>query len=102
MTPSDGETTTNDEAAVPRRRVVTLIPSDGQEPPSDLNDAEAVAVWAAVSAPWHPAILGACDELPRVEDVAFPTPPEPDELRVVASGMIGRLPSGYRTQADDS
>src|SRR5262245_20081006 len=102
MAASEGVTTVNDETAGPRRRVVTLIPRDGQEPPSELSDAEAQAVWAAVSAPWHPAVLGACNELPRVEDIAFPTPPEPGELRVVAAGTIDLLPSGYRVQAEDS
>jgi alpha-mannosidase len=98
---SDRGTPANAEAAE-RRRVVTLIPREGQEPPADLSETEAEAVWAAVSAPWHPAILGACAELPRVEDVAFPTPPEPGEVRVVAAGTIDRLPSGYRVQAEDA
>lgn len=95
MTPSD-------PPATPPRRIATLIPRDGQEPLDNLSETQAAAVWAAVSAPWHPAVLGACDELPRVEDVAFPTPPEAGELRVVAAGTIDQLPSGFRTQAEDA
>jgi alpha-mannosidase len=85
-----------------RWRLVSLVPFDSQEPPPELADAKAEAIWAAVSAPWHPALLAGSAELPRCEDVAFPTPPDHDEIRIVAAGEIDRLPSGYRGQVEDS
>src|SRR5262245_8046961 len=52
-----------------RWRLVSLIPNDGQEPSFDVAAERAEAVWATVSAPWHPALLAECAELPRIEDV---------------------------------
>jgi alpha-mannosidase len=85
-----------------RWSLVSLIPHEGQEPPSDYGDRRAEAVWAAVSAPWHPALLACSAMLPRCEDVSCPTPPDHDEIRIVAAGEIDRLPSGYRSQVEDS
>jgi alpha-mannosidase len=87
--------------AADRWSIVALIASNGVEPPTTLTDAEAAAAWCAVSVAWHPALLSACGELPRVEDVDAPSPPGPREVRLVAGGLVERLPSGYATQAED-
>lgn len=100
MAPSAGGP--QDEAPGGRVRFVTLVTDDGREPGSGLSEGEAAAIWAAVSAPWHPALLARAEGLPRVEDVAFPTPPEAGEVRVVAAAHAARLPSGYRAQAEDA
>jgi alpha-mannosidase len=78
------------------------VPHDGREPPSTANDAEAQAVWCAVSALWHPAVLAVAGELPRVEPVESPSPPGPREIRVIAAGSHDQLPSGYQTGALDA
>jgi alpha-mannosidase len=85
-----------------RWSVVALIASSGVEPPSGVSDDEAQATWCAVSAAWHPAILAGSGALPRVEDVDGPSPPGRREVRLVAEGLLERLPSGYRTNADDA
>jgi alpha-mannosidase len=82
--------------------LVALIPHDGQEPPSDLSDELARSVWCAVSALWHPSLLARAAQLPRIESVDSPSPPGPREVRVIPSGAWDRLPSGYRTQAEDA
>src|SRR4051794_31321494 len=66
--------------------VVSLIASNGVEPPAGLTDAEAAATWAAVTAPWHPAVLAALATLPTVEGLDDPGTPGPREARVVAGG----------------
>lgn len=76
------------------RRVLSLIPSDGREPPADLDEAEAEGTWAAISAPWHPAILSRIDALPQVRDASVAQLPEPGDVLVLAAGAWGRLPSG--------
>lgn len=86
----------------PTARLVALIADDGREPAPSLTDAEAEATWAAVSAPWHPAILARVDRLPEVEGLDTPSPPERGEVRVVAGGGSSRLVSGHRAQADDA
>jgi alpha-mannosidase len=40
--------------------------------------------------------------LPRIENVEWPSPPSAREVRVIAEGAVDRLPSGYRTQAEDA
>jgi alpha-mannosidase len=82
--------------------LVALIPHDGQEPPSDLSDDLARSVWCAVSALWHPSLLARASQLPRIESVDSPSPPGPREIRVIPGGAWERLPSGYRTQAEDA
>ena len=82
--------------------LIALIPNDGAAPPPSCSDQEAEGVWAAVSAIWHPAILALAGGLPRIESVDGPSPPGAHEVRVVAAGMSGRLPSGYLTQAHDA
>ncbi len=81
--------------------LITLAPNDGQEPPASQSDAEADAVWAAVSALWHPALLADASSLPRTEDLDSPSSALPREARVVPKGFGNRLPSGYRTAAAD-
>ncbi len=40
--------------------------------------------------------------LPRIEPVDSPSSPGAREVRVVATGVFDRLPSGYQTQAEDA
>jgi len=81
---------------------VSLIANDGQEPPSSLTERAALAAWSAISAPWHPSLLALADELPRIESIDSPSPPGPNEIRIVAGGDVNLLPSGYQTQAEDA
>jgi alpha-mannosidase len=82
--------------------LVALIPYDGREPPAGASDALALAVWCAVSALWHPSLLARASALPRIEPVDSPSPPGRREIRVIASGALDRLPSGYRVGAEDA
>jgi alpha-mannosidase len=82
--------------------LITLVPHDGKEPPHNVGDLLARAVWCAVSAPWHPSLLARARVLPRIEPVESPSPPGPREVRIIAEGAADRLPSGYRTQAEDA
>jgi alpha-mannosidase len=113
MTPPDPSPAANqeglvdpsaDESVAPRDGwvLIALVPYEGIEPPSDVRDDLARAVWCTVSAIWHPALLGRARELPRIESVESPSPPGPREVRVIADGAGDWLPSGYRTQAEDS
>src|SRR5262245_37895697 len=96
------ETPTPPEPKGPRCSFIALIDHDGQEPPTNLSENEAIGTWCAVSALWHPALLSLAGELPRIEPVDSPSPPGPREVRLVAAGANDRLPSGYRTQAEDA
>ena len=40
--------------------------------------------------------------MPILEPIETPSAPAPKEVRVVAAGALDRLPSGYRTQVEDS
>jgi alpha-mannosidase len=82
--------------------LIALVPFEGREPPRQVSDELAQAVWCAVSSLWHPALLSIAAELPRIEPIESPTPPGQREIRVVAGGLWDQLPSGYRTQAEDS
>ncbi len=101
---------THPEAAPPNdagsgeatHRLSALIPDDGRQPPASVSDSASMAVWASVSALWHPALLARVDALPRIEPVEDPSPPERGDVRIVPLGAIDRLVSGYRTQADDA
>ncbi|WP_337173803.1 glycosyl hydrolase family 38 [Paludisphaera sp.] len=86
----------------PGRALVALIPDAGREPSPGTTDAQAQAVWCAVTALWHPSLLTGAAALPRIESIAAPTPPEAHEVRLVVGGMRDRLPSGYATQAEDA
>jgi alpha-mannosidase len=83
-------------------RLVALIAHDGKEPPAGLADDLALATWCAASALWHPSLLARAAELPKIEPVETPSAPAPREIRVIAAGTLDRLPSGYRTQAEDA
>ena len=83
-------------------RLVALIPHDGKEPPAGLDDVLAQATWCAASALWHPSLLARAAELPIIEPIETPSAPAPKEVRVIASGTLDRLPSGYRTQVEDA
>ncbi len=82
--------------------LIALVPFDGREPPRPVNDELARAVWCAVTSLWHPALLSSAAELPRIEPIESPSPPGQREIRVVAGGLWDQLPSGYRTQAEES
>lgn len=82
--------------------IVVMLADGGQEPAAYLSEREAMAVWCAVSAPWHPSLLAVAAGLPRIEAIDIPSSPGPDEIRVVAEGTIDRLPSGYLTQVEDA
>jgi alpha-mannosidase len=82
--------------------LIALVPYHGQEPPPDASDELAQAVWCAVSALWHPAILARAAALPRIEPIESPSTAAARELRVIPSGSWDRLPSGYRTAAEDA
>ncbi|MGP0069420.1 MAG: glycosyl hydrolase family 38 [Isosphaeraceae bacterium] len=82
--------------------LIVLVPYDGKEPPHDVSDQLARAVWCAVSAPWHPSLLARSVGLPRIEPVESPSTPGPREVRIIVEGTTDRLPSGYRTQAEDA
>ena len=82
--------------------LIALIPFEGREPPAPVSDDLAQAVWCAVTSLWHPALLSAAAELPRIESIEFPSPPGAREIRVIAGGLWDQLPSGYRTQAEDA
>ncbi len=98
--PADQPHPTVADPAVPVGfRFVSLIADDGREPPAATTDAEATGAWAAASVPWHPALLAIAADLPRFEDVALPTDPEPGEVRLVAAGQFSRLPANYRDLA---
>jgi alpha-mannosidase len=79
-----------------------LIPHDGKQPPGDLPDATAQNAWCAVSALWHPSLLARASGLPRIEPIEDPSGPSPRSIRLAVGGMLDRLPSGYRTQAEDA
>jgi alpha-mannosidase len=92
-------------AAEPAREewvLIALVPHEGREPPANVSDELAQAVWCAVSALWHPSLLARTAALPRIESVASPSAPGHREVRVLASGTWDQLPSGYRTQAEDA
>ncbi|AMV38570.1 glycosyl hydrolase family 38 [Planctomyces sp. SH-PL62] len=82
--------------------LTALIPDAGKEPSAGLTDAEAQAAWCAVTALWHPSLLAKAAATPRIESITAPTPPGPDEVRLAVDGLLDRLPSGYRTQAEES
>jgi alpha-mannosidase len=82
--------------------LVALLPYDGHEPPAGSADELARAVWCAVSALWHPAILARATALPRIEPIVSPSPAAAREIRVIPRGSWDLLPSGYRTAAEDA
>ncbi len=82
--------------------LIALVPYDGQEPPAAVSEDLARAVWCAISALWHPSLLARAAGLPRIESIDAPSPPGAREIRVIASGAADRLPSGYKTQAEDA
>lgn len=101
---SQPETETEIEAPEPPRRsgwmLVALIPNDGKEPPAHYADAAAEALWSALTALWHPALLAGAARLPRIEPIQDPSAPMPGELRLAAGGELGLLPSDFRERAE--
>ncbi|MGO9813355.1 MAG: hypothetical protein ACLP53_21635, partial [Isosphaeraceae bacterium] len=98
------ETEPEPEPLAPRSgwKLVALIPHDAKEPPAGLDDVLAQASWCAASALWHPSLLARAAALPTIEPVETPSAPAPKEIRVIAAGVLDRLPSGYRTQVEDA
>jgi alpha-mannosidase len=88
--------------ACPSRVLIALVPDDGREPTAKITESRAQAVWAAVSALWHPALLSVSTRLPTIEEVEYPSAPLAGEVRLVAGGSSRGLPSGYTTQAEDA
>ena len=82
--------------------LIAIIPFEGREPPRQVSDELAEAVWCALSGLWHPALLASAKELPRIESIEAPSKPNAREIRVLAGGLWDQLPSNYRTQADDA
>lgn len=82
--------------------LIALVPHDGKEPPASVSEDLALSVWCAASAIWHPSLLVRARELPRIESIDAPSAPGPREVRVIAGDQWDRLPSGYRTQAEDA
>ncbi|MFI5457636.1 MAG: glycosyl hydrolase family 38 [Isosphaerales bacterium] len=82
--------------------LIALVPYDDREPPADVSDELAQAVWCAISALWHPSLLSHAALLPRIEPVESPSAMAAREIRVIASGTWDQLPSGYWTQAEDA
>lgn len=89
------------EPTGPKRRVVVLIADSGRRPEDPIDEAEAAMVWAAVSAPWHPAILARLDTIPVVEDADAPGTPSPGEVRLIAGSGVGRVDYAYREGASE-
>jgi alpha-mannosidase len=98
-TPHEAEGAPAPEPAIPFR-IISLIPNDGKEPPANLTDCEASAAWSASTAPWHPALLALADDLPRLEDLAFPSDPQPGDLFLVAAGQGHKVTDETRQRAD--
>ncbi|HLH29314.1 MAG TPA: hypothetical protein VKW77_10380, partial [Acidimicrobiales bacterium] len=92
------ETTTPDDGW----SLIALVPHDGREPPASVGEEQARSVWSAVSAIWHPSLLARSRQLPRIESIEQPSSPGPREVRIIAGDPGERLPSGYRTQAEDA
>lgn len=82
------------------RRLVTLLPIDGREPPASLSDAEALAALEALSAPWHPAVLAHLEELPAIEPLEDPSPQGEGVQKIVPQGVLARLDEGHRLNAE--
>jgi alpha-mannosidase len=82
--------------------LIALVPHDGKEPPASASEDLALSVWCAVSAIWHPSLLARARGLPRIESIESPGSPGSREVRVIAGDIGDRLPSGYRTQAEDA
>ncbi len=90
------------QSFAPGLRPISLIPNAGQEPSTSLTDDEALAAWVAVTSLWHPAILARSEALPRVQNVDDVGTAETRDLALLAAGASDRLPSGYRTGAEDA
>lgn len=58
------------------RRVVTVVEGEAREASSSMAEETARVYWAAVTAPWHPAVLSRLASLPELGDLE--APPEPD------------------------
>ncbi len=87
-------------APSPASRVVTLLPIDGREPPSNLSSLDADAALVAISAPWHPAVLARLETLPELEPLEDPSQPAPGVQKVVPQGAMPLLDEGHRMNAE--
>ena len=85
--------------AAPTRRLIAVIPDDGSEP-AGLDERTAEALWAALSAPWHPALLARSGALPQVRDAAIVTIPDPGDVLLMAPGASARLPEDDPARVD--
>lgn len=86
----------------PGLRPIAILPGAGREPDAALTDDAAQGIWVAATAPWHPALLAKSEDLPRIEDIDTPSPPEARDLRLVAHGAGTRLPIEHRTASEEA
>jgi len=84
------------------RRVVVMYSGGGRKPDESIGDDEATAIWAAVSAPWHPKLLARLGALPEIEDSEDPSEPKPGEIRLLPGDSFDRLDEGFRARASDA
>ena len=83
-------------------RIISLLANDGKEPPPGMTDRDASAAWCVSTSPWHPALLAQADDLPRLEDLAFPADPQPGDLLLVAAGRSYSIPEETRHRAEEA
>jgi alpha-mannosidase len=98
-TPHESDEAPPPEPTVPFR-IISLLADDGKEPPAGMTDRKASAAWCVATGPWHPALLALADALPRLEDIASPSDPQPGDLLLVAGGQRWRLPEETRRRAE--
>ena len=79
--------------------LVILQPRFGAEPLKDLSDEQARSQWVTMSAPWHPRLLAACRQLPRLEGIEQAQAARADEIRIVPAGAGLYLAPGYESAA---
>lgn len=86
-------------AAKPRLRVVALTPGDGREPPADRSESDARKILAAITAPWHPAILSRLELPPAVEAIELASEPSEGDVRILAGAGPSGAPEDYLSRA---
>lgn len=82
--------------------MIILIANDGREPKVHGPESDACSLWIAVSAPWHPVLLSHFGALPRYDSASDAHAPRPGDVVAFPSGASAMLPSGFRTQAEDT
>ena len=80
--------------------IVTRIPYNGVEAPSNLSEAAAQSLWSSLTAPWHPAVLAALVAVPRIESTDAHFTIEPQTLQIVPPGQGSTEPDILEADAD--